>query len=788
MKFNNQVRAGSAWLLAACVAMFAALVSLPTPASAQPVPHTACERVPFAAFYAMSVEGITVDRLAACLDGTAQPTNRVFASWTEAPRLLRHLRGIDARLLSGVTRESIPSPGQVALANFSALHARCDPAESESSDAGATNDASDAAVADAEPTSGAAVENQNAEAADAGAPTVHRRRAHLSRHAMRAHPWDPSTWFSGAECAGHRSIEIRPGDVIAVLTNVVRNDTFVADATARLVDPAQRPQIPALVAGVRTRLADQSGDPIPASLYPPLAGAALATLASLPAACFTAAGNGSAATVADPDTVEQLRLARVDNRRLRGENGALRGSLRQARESADTLRELPNKLFGAIVGLIILFGLFASWAFGSNEKLKKKLKEANKLLLTHSEQRGQAYASGEAHGRREIFRLAALQGRVESGDTSLPAVMPWVDVEGRISAIDQVQGAALLGAISRARSEERALVEGQVMAALEATHQRAPCPPEIGDFATRVHGFVAAKLASVAAAWQERYDRAVSDLEASHAQEIARLQAAGGGTLPGVGAGPVMAVQTAVHLVALAQDIFGRLPANHPLTPVAGPEDPSFGSNALDAFKALMATTEEIFTDLQTKLEGVTSSCERLQSELVSKTSQLDSLGIITREMSEERNEIGTALIGLCAYADGIGSGQPNQADTTRAALAIPRAIDNADMTRWLGSLREKIALLAGRLTSRPSTESAHTPSFATGHDPEETRRVSAINPARDMCQEGRVTSRGMGAAVMPVEAPTDEKPVLGDFDTLTEETAHDAETPPPGSRPSPTK
>lgn len=325
---RRSVRARGAWLLAVVVAMFAAMISLPTPAEAQPRANIApCERVLFGAFYAASVEGVPQSGLTACLSGVAQPTNRVFTSWANAPRLLRHLEHIDRRLLSGVTRPDLPSPGQVALANHGALIARCELVE-ETPDAGLEVDASGDADAD-------------------GGASRHRSRVHLSRTAMREHAWDPFAWFP-SRCARRMSIEIRPAEATMV-SRVVRTDVFVAEAARRLADPARDlGSIPALVSGLQSRLADTTGDPIPSSLFPPLANACLATIAALPATCFTAGASESGDPVADTSATSELARLRAENGRLVRENNSLRTSN----------KKLP-KILALWLGVLALLALIA---------------------------------------------------------------------------------------------------------------------------------------------------------------------------------------------------------------------------------------------------------------------------------------------------------------------------------------------------------------------------------------------------------------------------------------------
>lgn len=410
--------------------MFAAFVSFPTPVEAQPRSHTACERVSFATFFTYSVEGISRDGIAACFDGATRPSNQVFVSWEEAPVLLRHLHELDSRrLLPGVTRESIPSPGEVALANIGVLHARCEPVESEGSDAGVA-DVADAATEDDAPA---------ADDADTSAPEVvttadagvrpHRIRAHLSRSAMHAHPWNPSAWFSDHECAGGRSIEIRPAEAVTV-SRVVRNDAFVADATRRLADPARDlHDMRSLATNVRTRLASANADPIPAAMYPLLADACLATVASLPDACFAACLNTNTAATADRDVTEQLRLARLEIARSHRENDSLRDENRGLRGSIDTLKSLPTLLGFCLAGVLILFVLFFSWAWSSMEKMKKNSK---RLTDEKGGAARQAHKDGEEQGRKSVFEFVARYGYAELIDSGLPilALASAVQAEG----------------------------------------------------------------------------------------------------------------------------------------------------------------------------------------------------------------------------------------------------------------------------------------------------------------------------------------------------------------------
>lgn len=392
MNGMRKVRVGSAWLLAAMVAMFVTLVSNPTPVEAQPRPHTACERIPFARFFALSVEGISRDGIDACFEGATRPTNQVFISWEDAPVLLRHLREIDARLLSGVTRSSIPSPGEVALANIGALHARCEPVESESSDAGVADVADAATEEDADTTDDAdASAPEVVTTVDAGA-RPHRIRTHLSRAAMRSHPWNPSAWFSDRECAGGRSIEIRPAEAVTV-SRVVRNDAFVADATRRLADPARDlHDMRSLATDVRTRLNGANADPIPASAYPLLADACLATVAVLPDTCFTAGSGGSTNNHVNTDCpapAERTVYVRVENPELR-----------------DTVRTLISLLITAAALFVLLAGVtIVLWL--NNRDLKRNAKHA----------RGDGLAEG--------IRLGVIQGKVqaEASLEGLPRVL-----------------------------------------------------------------------------------------------------------------------------------------------------------------------------------------------------------------------------------------------------------------------------------------------------------------------------------------------------------------------------
>lgn len=426
MRFMRNVRVGSAWLLTAAAAMFATAVSYPTPVEAQPVSlppicttfaqpvvvHTEHD-VPLRMVVASVLEGHDGVQASAFLNGDT--------CGTPAPRALNvlpgHHPGADGMSLRAMAegRLSMFNTENVDGARFlSVADILCAPGNEHAFEAQyrlAHNVPANAEEVDA----------------DGGVPTdagfvreEEREKLHLDCGSIRRNPTEPRHWFRES-VPRHASIYIGARgrhDVVLPRGGIARPTELACRSLATLAD-SQTDDV-ALVA-LRSALRD----PEPVDAFVRAVAITRITNIAVDLARRSHINEGNRQLTGDQ--VEELRLARAEVRRLRDRNSALVGDNNGLRGTIRTVIELPAWLGGGIIVLVVLFILFASWAFSSINRLVKSNRglraDVGPAAKKAASDIAAAYERGKGDGVRGVFKLAIKYPRLKPAEDDLPVLV-----------------------------------------------------------------------------------------------------------------------------------------------------------------------------------------------------------------------------------------------------------------------------------------------------------------------------------------------------------------------------
>ena len=456
METHRIVRVGSAWLLAACVAMFAALVSLSTPAQAQPAPSSSDVCATFAQPVVVHIEHDVPLRMivAAVWEGYDWAQAQAFLNGdscgTPPPRALSALPStsfgngetMTLRALAGTSERMFDLSRATGVSFVSAASIICTSGNERAFEAHYTlihHIPADAGVEDD----------------DAGVPVdagfvreVERATLHLDCTKMLRNATEPRQWFRESV---PRSASIYIGakgghDVVLPRGGIARPTELACRSLATLADS---PTDDVALVALRSALRDP--EPIDASVR----AIAITRITNVAVDLARRINNPPPGTGGD---TEELRMMRLEVRRLRGDNEALRAQNRGLHTTIDTLKELPEWLGGAILFVLVLAGLFAHTAFLSNDRLAK----SNKKLREEF-----AHTTGVLKAlATDVLKL------LPEGDarrTSIEEMPP--DALGR-TAVEALR--EIIHVITSARAMDRADIE-RLQGQLEAHHEE-PVP------------------------------------------------------------------------------------------------------------------------------------------------------------------------------------------------------------------------------------------------------------------------------------------------------------------------
>lgn len=430
--YIRNVRVGSAWLLAAVVAMFVTVVSFSTPAQAQPAPNlpAVCASfaqpvvahiehdVPLRKVVAAVWEGYDEAQASASLndDGCGIPAPRALNA---LPGQQPDINGMSLRAMAEMSPSMFNQPNIEGARFISVGDILCAAGNERAFEAHYT-------LVRRVPVDAGVVEEYD----DAGAPVdagfmreEERETLHLDCGNIHSNPAQPRHWFRET-VPRHASIYIgarRGHDVVLPRGGIARPTELACRSLATLADnSADEMAITALQRALR----DQ--EPVDASVR----AIAVTRITNVALDLARRINNPPPGTGGD---TEELRTVRLEVRRLRGDNDALRAQNRGLHTTIDTLKELPTYLVAAIVILLVLFAFFVHWAFASNDKLAKNNKNLRRDMETAAKKVtadiDAAHEQGRAWGMKEVFQLAIHHARLKPEDLTLPVLVRESEIE-----------------------------------------------------------------------------------------------------------------------------------------------------------------------------------------------------------------------------------------------------------------------------------------------------------------------------------------------------------------------